>query len=60
MFRAGATVEHNAHQVVLTKEADFANQEVIRNSSVQVATVEHNAHQVVLTKEVDSAKQDNL
>ena len=53
-------MEHNAHQEVLIKEADFANQEVIRNSFVQGATVEHNAHQEVLTKEVDSAKQDNL
>ena len=54
-----AVAEHNAPQVVLIKEVDFVNQEVINNSFVQVEAVEHNVHQVVVIKEADSAKQDN-
>ena len=54
-----AIAEHNVPQVVLIKEVDFVNQEVINNSFVQVAAVEPNAHQVVSIKEADSAKQDN-
>ncbi len=54
-----AVAEHNVPQVVLIKEVDFVNQEVINNSFVRVAAVEHNVPQVVVIKEVDSAKQDN-
>ena len=45
--------------VVVIKEADFVNQEVINNSFVLVEAVENNVHQVVVIKEADSAKQDN-
>ena len=54
-----AVAEHNVPQVVLIKEVDFVNQEVINNSFVQVAVVEHNVPQEVIIKEADSAKQDN-
>ena len=54
-----AVAEHNVHQVVVIKGADFVNQEVIKNSFVQVAAVEHNVQQVVVIKGADSAKQDN-
>ena len=53
-------MEHNVHQVVVIKGADFVNQGVISNSSEQVEVVEHNVHQVVVIKGADSAKQDNL
>ena len=53
-------MEPHALQVVFIKEADFANQEVISDSSVQVVAVEPHALQVVFIKEADSAKQDNL
>ena len=54
-----AVAVHNVPQVVVIKEVDFVNQEVINNSFVRVAAVEHNVPQVVVIKEVDSAKQDN-
>ena len=54
-----AVAEHNVPLVVLIKEVDFVNQEVINNSFGQAAAVEHNVPQVVIIKGADSAKQDN-
>ena len=54
-----AVAEHNVPQEVPIKGVDFVNQEVIKNSFVQVAVAEHNAPQEVPIKGVDFAKQDN-